>query len=227
MTVARKRRSSATSGARHAAASKIGGNPNRVLVTQDSTDRFEAKVFRAHVPLQGLCENLMNALKLLANQQTGGDSLVEVLVEGLPERIRVKMAEELRRFIMVDNHETVKIGYLEKTLESLSVVDPTFTADFPEEALRGGAGELTLRRVEAGTQRTSINTINVGDSSWRSSLVDEDWHAISQAIFKGVEGGEWERWCYKYVELHKEVNIKKLGNSHRARCKDTREAYYD
>ena len=32
----------------------------------------------------------------------------------------------------MDNHETVKIGDLEETLESLSVVKPKFTADFPE-----------------------------------------------------------------------------------------------
>ena len=53
-------------------------DPNRVLVVQDSTDRSEAKVFRAHAPPLGACENLVCALKLLANQQTGGDSLVRV-----------------------------------------------------------------------------------------------------------------------------------------------------
>ena len=35
----------------------------------------------------------------------------------------------LRRFIMVDNHEVVKIGDLKKTLESLSVVEPLSSAD--------------------------------------------------------------------------------------------------
>ena len=54
---------------------------------QGRTERNEAKVCRAHAP-QGLCEDLTNALELLANQQTRGDSLVEVLVEGLPERSR-------------------------------------------------------------------------------------------------------------------------------------------
>ena len=54
------------------------------MVFQDSMDRSEAKVFRAHV----------NAPKLLANQQTGGDILVEVLVEDLQERSRLKMIED-------------------------------------------------------------------------------------------------------------------------------------
>ena len=55
----------------------------------------------------------MDALKLLTNQQMGGDSPLEVMVEGLQERSRLKMTEELSRIIMVDNHEAVKIGDLE------------------------------------------------------------------------------------------------------------------
>ena len=42
------------------------------------------------------------------------DSPVEVLVEGLQERSRLKMMEELRRFSTVDNNEAVKIGDLDQ-----------------------------------------------------------------------------------------------------------------
>ena len=43
--------------------------PNRILVVQRGTNEDWAKVFfRAHAVPQGLCENLNNALKLLANQ---------------------------------------------------------------------------------------------------------------------------------------------------------------
>ena len=45
----------------------------RILVVQIGTNEDEAKVFRAHAIPEGLCENLINALKLLANQQTDGD----------------------------------------------------------------------------------------------------------------------------------------------------------
>ena len=50
---------------------------------QDSTDRREAKVFRAHASPQGVCDNLINALMLLANQQKDGDSPVKMVVQGL------------------------------------------------------------------------------------------------------------------------------------------------
>ena len=45
---------------------------------QDSGD--EAKVFRAHAVPQGLCENLINALELLANQQRDDDSPIQNIV---------------------------------------------------------------------------------------------------------------------------------------------------
>ena len=43
--------------------------PNRILVVQLAANANEAKVFKAHAPPLGLCDNQINALKLLANQQ--------------------------------------------------------------------------------------------------------------------------------------------------------------
>ena len=40
---------------------------------------------REHAPPQGPCEYLVCALKLMAKQQAGGDSLVDPLFEGLQE----------------------------------------------------------------------------------------------------------------------------------------------
>ena len=52
--------------------------PNRLLQTGESVN--QAKVFRAHAVPQGLCENLINALKLLANKQEDG-TLNRVLLQ--------------------------------------------------------------------------------------------------------------------------------------------------
>ena len=43
--------------------------PNRILVVQLGANANEAQVFRAHAAPQGLCDNLIDAFKLLANQQ--------------------------------------------------------------------------------------------------------------------------------------------------------------
>ena len=64
-------------------------NPNRILAMQDSTDHREANVFRAHAAPHGVCDNLINAPKPLANLHQDG-SPVNVLVEGLQARSRLK-----------------------------------------------------------------------------------------------------------------------------------------
>ena len=81
------------------------------------------------------------------------------------------MMEELREFI--------------SGLESRPLVKPKFTTDFPEAAVQEGADEVTLRREEEGLLHTFIDTTNVGYHRWESPLVDENWHAFCQAIFKG------------------------------------------
>ena len=47
--------------------------PNRLLVVQTGESFEQAKVFKAHAVPQGLCANLINALKMLAKQQEDGD----------------------------------------------------------------------------------------------------------------------------------------------------------
>ena len=62
----------------------------------------QAKVFKAHAVPQGLCGNLINALKLLANQQEDGESLIQNIVTNLCEVSRKGLAEGLGNFIQVD-----------------------------------------------------------------------------------------------------------------------------
>ena len=69
--------------------------PNRILVVQLGVKANEAKVFRAHAASQGLCENLINALKLLANQQKDGDSPMQDLRGSQPRRSSKGIVEGL------------------------------------------------------------------------------------------------------------------------------------
>ena len=46
----------------------------------------EAKVFTAHAAPLGLCDNLINALKLLANQQKDGDNPMQSIVTSFPKK---------------------------------------------------------------------------------------------------------------------------------------------
>ena len=62
--------------------------PNRLLVVQTGESVNQAKVFRAHAVPQGFWRNLINALKLLANQQEDGDGFTQNIVTNLGEGSR-------------------------------------------------------------------------------------------------------------------------------------------
>ena len=69
----------------------------------------------APAPL-GLCDNLINGLKLLANQQTDGYSRIQSIVTGLQERSRKSIMDGLRSFIEIDNQSALDVGRLRKGL---------------------------------------------------------------------------------------------------------------
>ena len=44
--------------------------------------------------------------------------------------------------------------------------------------------------------------------------MDEEWHAVCQAICRGVEGAKWEKLYYKFVDMNKTVHVRhRSGNS--------------
>ena len=53
-------------------------------------------VFKTHAVHQGLCANLINALKLLANQQEDGDGLLQNIVKDLGKESRKGVTNGLR-----------------------------------------------------------------------------------------------------------------------------------
>ena len=97
----------------------------------------------------------------------------------------------------------------------------------------GGARDLRSR-VGKIVLQVCGNTTIVGGNRWGPPLVDEDWHVVCWVDYEGIAGDEWERSCYKYVEVHKAVNIRKAGYNHKAKflwmfgdAKTNGEAYYD
>ena len=134
---------------------------DRILVVQIGVNANEAKVYKAHAAPLGLCDNVIHALKLLANQQKDGDSPIQSIVTGLHERSRRDIMDGLRRFVQADNHSSVGVGDLHQGTSSLQVRKPQFSEAFPEATIREGADELTLRADEVGTQRTFIDTTHI------------------------------------------------------------------
>ena len=68
---------------------------------------YQAKVFKAHVVPESLCAKLINALKLLANQQEDGDGLLQNIVTNLGKGSRKGLTDGLRDFINVNNNRAL------------------------------------------------------------------------------------------------------------------------
>ena len=65
---------------------------------QTGESASQAKIFRAHAVPQGLCENLINALKFLANEQEDGGSAIDSIATGFCERSRKGISKGLGFF---------------------------------------------------------------------------------------------------------------------------------
>ena len=133
--------------------------PNRLLVVQ-------AKVFKAHAVPQGLRGNLINALKLLANQQEDGDGLIHNIVTNLCEVSRKGLTEGLRNFILVDSHRALEAGHLWEGMRSFKVRRPKGEEGYPEVPVRESPDELTLRAEEVGTWKSCISVDHIAKGRW-------------------------------------------------------------
>ena len=178
-------RRKAMGGVRRAAASTVGGVRTESWSYKMGTDRREPKVFRAHAPPHGVCDNLINALELLANQYQDGDSPVRVLVDGHQERSRLKMmevsCESASRWTTTKPSGSGESAGIAPGREAQVYRRRLFAAVEWE-----GADELTLPREEESMLRTFVETTNVGDCRWGLPLVDEDWHAICESASVAV-----------------------------------------
>ena len=135
-------------------------------MVQTGADASQAKVFKAHAAPQGLSENLINALKLLANQQTDGDSPMQGIVTGLHEKSRQGIMEGLRRFIEVDNKRAVEVDLPTEGISAFWIKKPKFGAESPDAIVREGPEELTLRVEEVGTPKSCININRIAEYWW-------------------------------------------------------------
>ena len=145
--------------------------PNRIPLVQPGVNANAAKVFRAHAAPLGLCDNLINALKLLANQQKDGDSKIQSIVTSLHERSRRGVMDGLRSFIKADNHRVTWVICV-KAPDRFMCKKPNFSEAFRKAAIREGADEKTMRADKVGTLRAFIDTDHSEFARWRPPLVD-------------------------------------------------------
>ena len=99
-------------------------------MVQTGVSASQAKVLKAHAAPQGLCENMINAFELLANQQKDGDRPIQSIVTGFCGRSRKGIMEGLRNFIKVDNQCALD-GHLNEGMMPFEVGRPKFKERCP------------------------------------------------------------------------------------------------
>ena len=166
--------------------------PNRFLVVQTGDSVEQAKVFKARAVPQGLCANLVDALKLLANQEEDGDGLFQNIVKDLGKESRKGLTDGLRDFIRVDNERALDVGSLRRGTGTFSVRKPKVPEAGSDVTVRENSYEFTLRAEEVWTSKACMDVNHIEPERWGPHLVDADWYAFCQALYKGIEGEDWE-----------------------------------
>ena len=117
---------------------------NRILEYNSAQKKMKRRFSGAHAVLQGLCENLINAHKLLASQQKDGDSPIPNIIMDLKEKCRERITNGLGSFIDLDSHKAVEVGRLRGGQRSFEVVRPKMSGDC-SEVLREGADDFDAK----------------------------------------------------------------------------------
>ena len=101
-------------------------------------------------------------------------------------------------------------------------------------SIREGPEQLTLTTEEVESQKSCINVDHIAQDRWRPRLVDADWHAFCQAIYKVIEGGDREELYYQNKEMSRAAGAKKPNENQKAKAlwkmeaaKDRGEEFFD
>ena len=75
--------------------------------------------------------------------------------------------------------------------------------------VRENSDELTLRAEEVETSKAVVNVNHTENERWGPLLVDADWYAFCEALYKGIEGEDWEEMYFSHKEMSRAVRVKK------------------
>ena len=80
-----------------------------------------------------------------------------------------------------------------------------------------------------GTWKTYINVDHIENERWGPPLVDTDWHAFRQALYKGTEGEDCGELHDAHKEMSRAVGVKKPQEAQKARAlwKGSQRRIYD
>ena len=128
---------------------------------------------------------MINALKLLANQQENGDGILQNVVKNLGKESRGGLTDGLRQFMKVNNERALDVGSLRRGTGTCEVRKPKAPEGSSDVIVRESPDELTLRAEDVNTSKALINVNHIQPERWGPPLVDADWYAFCHALYKG------------------------------------------
>ena len=100
--------------------------------------------------------------------------------------------------------------------------------------VRESPDELTLRAEEVETSKALVIVDHIEQERWCPPLVDADWCAFCQALYKGIEGKDWEDMYDSYKVISRAVGARKPQEAQKAKAlwsmqaaKDRKDEFYD
>ena len=140
----------------------------------------------------------------------------------------------MRVFIEVDNERAYDVGSSSRGTRTFQARKPKVPEVCPEVTVRESPDELTLRAEEVETSKALINVNHIEPERSGPPLVDADWYAFCQALYRGIEGEDWEEMYESYKEMSGAVGVRKPQEAQKAKtlwkmksAKDAGEEYYD
>ena len=71
--------------------------------------------------------------------------------------------------------------------------------------------------TDAGVQKDFVDTTKMDNHRWRPPLVDEDWHALCQAVYVGVDQAEWLEFHGTSLDTNRKLRVRYPCSSSKAK----------
>ena len=147
----------------------------------------------------------------MAKKQEDGDGLSQNILRNLGKESRKGLTNGLREFIKVHNERALDVGSLSQGTGTFQVRKPKVPEGYLEVTGRESRDELTSRAEEVNTSKALIDVNHIEPERRSPPLVDADWYAFCQALYKGIEGSHWEEMYDSHKVMSKALGEKKAA----------------
>ena len=217
-------------GAQFVEKSTTGGKHTGCWSCKRCGNLSKQRYFKAHAVLQGLCANLTNAWKLLANQQEDGDGLLQNIVTNLSTGSRKGLTDGLRDFIRVNNERALDVGALRRGTRTFRVRKPKVPEGCSDVTVRESPDELT----EVGTSKAYTDVNHIEPENGVLPWLMLTGMPSARRCTKASRAKIGKKMYVSCKVMSKAVGVKKPQEAQKAKAlwamqaaKDRREEFYD